>query len=126
MENLEKELVWCNAFGEVTPISKIGHQHLSNILWYNEVLFGMNRYNDSSHFQLVLELAKRFPSSKEPGNGWRLEWKPLPIPGELKELQIQGLITASGRILGNKNTPLFEGKIIGCLNHIPNWEELIK
>ena len=119
MENLEKELVWCNAFGEVTPISKIGHQHLSNILWYNEVLFGISRYNDTGHFQLGLELSKRFLDH-------RLEWKPLPIPGELKELQRQGLITTSGRILGNKNTPLFEGKIIGCLNHIPNWEELIK
>lgn len=96
--------VWTTALGEQKLFSEIDHQHLSNILWFNEVLNGWNKYNSESYFSLDLELHKRF-------RGVKLEWKPLPIPHEIEFLKNLGLIDSNNDII-------FQGKKIGTIKHI--------
>ena len=69
---MEEELVWTTFDGRKIKLSELEHQHLSNILWFNEVFNLRNRYNNQVHFELGLELERRF-------KGVRLPWKPLPI-----------------------------------------------
>jgi hypothetical protein len=108
-----KEIVWTSALGKRTKVSELTHQHLSNIIWWNEI-FHDATYNIKSGFfkiqeMLLLELEQRF-------NNERLNWKPLPVPDEIKYLRDMGLIMNNGDIIGNKNTKL-DGKIIGNINH---------
>ena len=109
------ELTWCTALGKKIKFSELEHQHLSNILWFNEVFNHYTRYNNDPQFLLGLELENRF-------QGKRLEWKPLPILDEIKELYQMGLITPSGDIIGNSGCNLMEGKKIGSITHLEQWQ----
>ena len=62
----QEDLIWMNGLGIKKKISEIDHQHLSNILWFNEVMHGWTREN-KVQFMLGCQLAKRFPG--ETGNG---------------------------------------------------------
>lgn len=108
---MEEELIWTTFDGRKIKLSEIEHQHLSNILWFNEVFNLRNRYNNQVHFELGLELERRF-------KGVRLPWKPLPIPDEIDLLKKMGLIRDNGDIIGNKGTLSKEGAVIGNINHI--------
>ena len=105
---------WQSALGEVKGFSEIDHQHLSNILWFREVFNGKNRYNCDVHFELGLELAKRF-------DGVRLPWKPLPVLEEIRWLNEMGLIRENGDIIGNAGTLHRHGAVIGSVAHIKNY-----
>jgi hypothetical protein len=106
------ELSWHSAIGKVTKISELDHQYLSNILWFNEVFNKQTRYNDWVQLALELELTKRFPD--ELGNGFRLQWKPLPIPSEIKWIKEVCGVDRDGNIWWN-------AECIGSLSHIECW-----
>lgn len=100
-------LFWTRFDGKRRRVKYLGHQHLSNILWFNEVFNGMKPYTDNTTYvlnQLQDEITKRY-------NGVRLKFKPLPIPDEVKGLYTLGLIDERKNIVLN-------GKIIGSIRHI--------
>lgn len=100
-------LFWEKFDGKRRRIKYIGHQHLSNILWFYEVFHGIKPYTFTSNYvlnQLQDELVKRY-------NGVRLKFKPLPIPGEIDFLYRKGLID-------NRKNIVLNGKIIGSIRHI--------
>ena len=94
---------WTTALGKRRKFNKIGHQHLSNILWFKEVFNKANSGNDRAYRELWLELHNRYA-------GKRLLWKPLPIPTEIETLKSMGLII--------NNDIIFQGKKIGSIKHI--------
>jgi len=94
---------WTTALGKRRNFNKIGHQHLSNILWFKEVFNKANSCNDLAYRQLQLEIHNRYA-------GKRLLWKPLPIPMEIETLKSMGLII--------NNDIVFQGKKIGSIKHI--------
>ena len=100
--------IWVTAFGERRKFSELDHQHLSNILWFNEVFRGWTRYNNETQFHLGLELVKF--------GGERLKWRPLPIPNEIVSIKEFCEVDDDGFIH-------WQGKIIGSVNHIPGWKE---
>ena len=113
---LTSNKVWVTALGEKKWLHEIDHQHFSNILWFMEVL-GEPQFYRGTYNEMSDELKQRF---KE-----RLPWRPLPIPGEIKELVSRGLVTVNGDIYGNTGTTLHNGRIIGSLTHIENWQKMI-
>lgn len=96
--------VWTTALGRKRNFKKIGHQHLSNILWFNEVFHGLTWKNCHTMRQLQDELSDRYNGIKKP-------WKPLPIPCEI------GMLINMGLLDDNKNI-VFQGRIIGSIKHI--------
>jgi hypothetical protein len=94
---------WTTALGKRRKFDKIGHQHLSNILWFKEVFNKATSSNDRAYRELWLELHNRYA-------GKRLLWKPLPIPTEIETLKAMGLII--------NNDIVFQGKKIGSIKHI--------
>lgn len=102
---------WYTFDNRFVSFNEVSHQHISNALWFNEVFNNRTSRNDKFMEQVEWVLRKRF-------NGVRLPWAPLPIPNELICLHEMGLITPNGDILGNKNTGLYHGKVIGSINHI--------
>jgi hypothetical protein len=109
---------WRSFDGTVKEFKDIDIQHLCNILWFNEVFRGWNRYNSAAQFALGLELATR-------NNDIRLMWKPLPIPSEIEDLVKMGLVKNDGSIIGNQNCAIYEGKKIGSITHIENWQSFL-
>jgi hypothetical protein len=110
---------WTTFDGVSKKINEIDNQHLSNILWFNEVFHNRNRYNCSVQFQLGVELAARMKNES------RLDWKPLPIPDEIKSLVEMGLVRENGDIMGNAATTINAGKKIGAITHIENWQSFL-
>lgn len=94
---------WTTALGKRRKFDKIGHQHLSNILWFKEVFNKANSNNDRAYRELWLELYNRYDGIRKP-------WKPLPIPTEIETLKSMGLII--------DNDIIFQGKKIGSIKHI--------
>jgi hypothetical protein len=94
---------WTTALGKRRKFDKIGHQHLSNILWFKEVFNNANLDNDRAYRELQVELYNRYA-------GKRLLWKPLPIPTEIETLKAMGLII--------NNDIVFQCKKIGSIKHI--------
>jgi len=97
---------WTTSLGRRKRFDRIGHQHLSNILWFREVFNGSNSNNDSVYRQLWLELHNRY-------DGKRKFWKPLPIPNEIEHLRQMGLIHGEDIV--------FKGRKIGNIKHINNY-----
>jgi hypothetical protein len=81
-----------------------------------EILGDANFYR-TSHEVVSEEVKTRF--------GKRLDYRPFPVPGEIDNLVKQGLVTVNGDIYGNGSTTFDDGKVIGSLNHIHNWQKLI-
>jgi hypothetical protein len=114
------ELTWCSIAPGARPqkFSELDDQHLSNILWFNEVFNGYTRYNSEVYFLLGLELAKRKIE--------RLPWRPLPVLREIQTLKKMKMINVSGSIIkggpysGNK----FDHQVIGSVTHIEGWKDL--
>ena len=94
---------WTTAFGKKKSFDKIGHQHLSNILWFKEVFNGATYSNDRAYRELLQELDTRYA-------GKRKLWKPLPIPNEIDALIQMGLII--------NDDIVFKGRKIGTIKHI--------
>lgn len=94
---------WTSALGRRKRFDKIGHQHLSNILWFKEVFNKATYSNDGAYRELLKELDYRFGGKRKP-------WKPLPIPTEIETLRSMGLII--------NNDIIFQGKKIGSIKHI--------
>jgi hypothetical protein len=117
---LKGEITWTSAAPGARSqfLSEIGDQHLSNILWFNEIFNGVSRYNSKVHFFMGLELAERGVK--------RLPWKPLPVLREVQELKRMGMIHVSGSIIkgdiysGNR----YDYEIIGSIAHIEGWEDM--
>lgn len=115
-----KEIKWTSAAPGANPqeLSELTDQHLSNILWFNEIINGWTRYNSKVQLLLVFELAKREIK--------RLPWKPLPVLTEIQELKKMGMIHLSGKIIrgdiysGNKA----DYEVIGSISHIDGWEDI--
>lgn len=94
---------WTSALGKRKRFDKIGHQHLSNILWFKEVFNKATYSNDGAYRELLKELDYRFGGVRKP-------WKPLPIPTEIETLRSMGLII--------NNDIVFQGKKIGSIKHV--------
>lgn len=109
---------WHTTDGRVLDFNEIPHQHLSNIIWFNRVFHGMTRKHELD-FELNTMLHKNY-------DGVLLDWKPLPIDGEIRALIKMGLVKNDGTIIGNKNTFRYEGKHIGSINHINNWKTYLE
>jgi hypothetical protein len=103
------EKVWTNALGIKTKLSEMSQEHLSNIIWFNQIFHNDRR--STQHAIIIAELESRY-------GGILLPWKPLPIPNEIDWIRELGLITSDGNILGNRNTPGYENLVIGSINHI--------
>lgn len=106
-----KELEWRNALGETRRFSEISHQHLSNILWFREIINQRNLCNCQVQRRLHEELKMRY-------DGNRLPWKPLPIPMEIEWIRESAYINQKGEIIGTMKTPSYYGKVIGSIVHI--------
>jgi hypothetical protein len=94
---------WTTALGKRRKFDKIGHQHLSNILWFKEVFNKATYSNDGTYRELLKELDYRFGGKRKP-------WKPLPIPTEIDGLIQLGLIVNEDIV--------FKGRKIGSIKHI--------
>jgi hypothetical protein len=107
------EKKWQTALGEVKKISELDHQHLSNILWFNEVLNGYTS-EDSVQNELEHELMKRF-------NGLRLLWGPLPLPA-CRNLQDRSEIDWIKRFasIDKQGRIFWKERLIGDISHM--WE----
>ena len=127
-----QEHTWTTAAPEskTQKFSELTDQHLSNILWFNEIFNGWTRYNSHIQFSLRLEWHMRCnkKSGKEllDGEVKRLPWKPLPVLNEIQELKRMGMIHVSGSII--KSSDIYSGnpniETIGSITHIEGWETL--
>ena len=95
---------WYTFDNRFVSFDEVTHQHISNAIWFNEVFNNRTKSNDKFMAQVDWVLTKRF-------NGFRLEWRPLPIPNEIKTLREMGFINENGDIV-------FKGTKIGTINHI--------
>jgi hypothetical protein len=100
---------WYAFDGRFVTFDEVSHQHISNAIWFNEVFNNRTKSNDKFMRQVDWALTRRF-------NGFRLEWRPLPIPNEIETLRKMGLINSDGDII-------FKGCKIGTINHIGNEEK---
>lgn len=97
---------WYTFDNRFVSFDEVTHQHISNAIWFNEVFNNRTKYSDKFMAQVDWVLTRRF-------NGFRLEWRPLPIPNEIETLRKMGLINSDGDII-------FKGCKIGTINHIEN------
>ena len=88
------EFKWRTHDGRVLTLDQIDDQHLSNIYWFSRISYS----NISPH--IYREITQRF-------GGKPLQYKPLPIPGEIEALKERGFIIGTDII--------FEGLVIGTL-----------
>jgi hypothetical protein len=116
---LPEKWEWKSYFGITQEFKDLEYQHLNNIVWFNEVFHGWNRYNSPVQAELCLELARRR------GDNLREEWKPLPIPTEMETLVRMQLVKENGDIIGNWHCTIYEGKKIGTITHIENWQSFL-
>jgi hypothetical protein len=79
------EKIWTTADGRRRKFSSIGHQHLSNIYWFNKVL------NQYVHTDILEELEFRF-------KGKILPWRPKLIPNELQWIKENCKVSPEGKI----------------------------
>ena len=96
-----QNLFWHTATGRRRRITKIGHQHLSNILWFREIVNEIK--SDLVHRALKDQLLIRY-------GGKRLPWKPLPIPEEIEYLRSKGYIIGTDIV--------YKGQLVGSIRHI--------
>jgi len=94
---------WTTAAGRRKRFDRIGHQHLSNILWFKEVFNGSDSNNDRAYRELTEQLNTRYGGKRKP-------WKPLPIPNEIDCLRQMGKIDGDNIV--------HKGHIIGTIKHI--------
>ena len=102
---------WRTADGRDIDLLELTHQHASNIIWFYRLLF------DTEHRVIHNLINTKF-------NGVILDFKPLPIPNELRDLYNNGNITSNGHIV--MRVGLNKTAFVGSVTHIPNWQELIK
>jgi len=105
IEGREKA-VWQTAEGRKLPMSKISHQHLSNIYWYNKVFSTDIRQRNCKH---RMEFCMRFAEHKikELYQGKILSWKPV---YKYEKIWLEELNSLK------ENNILFEGCKIGELD----------
>jgi len=103
--------IWNTATGRKIPFNDLDHQHLSNIIWFYELL---HNYEFKEMRDL---LNQRF-------DGVLLDFKPLPIPNELRALHLKGMLTNNGLII--KRIGFNKYAVVGSVTHIEGWYEMIK
>lgn len=108
---VKEEMIWMTANGDEKPFSQIDQQHLSNILWYFEIIFNRTRFNDRTMSLIHDELVNRF-------NGEQLLWKPLPISGEVAWLRKNGYLRGNTIIKMYHTDTGFQTRVIGTIEHI--------
>ena len=96
-----QNLFWTTFSGRRRRISRIGHQHLSNIIWFREIVNEVAE--DLVQRELKNQLLQRY-------GGKRLPWKPLPIPEEIGYLRSKGYIVGTDIV--------YKGKRVGSIRHI--------
>lgn len=101
---------WTRLDGVQIPFNKLSHEHISNILWYKEIILNSDRYNDNAYFLLSVELHKRF-------NGVRLPYKPI-YDFEIEFLNKNRMVDDMGNIY-------YKGDIIGSINSLSRKIEQI-
>jgi hypothetical protein len=79
------EKIWTTAEGRRRKFSSIGHQHLSNIYWFQWILSGYVNPDIND------ELESRFKGKIRP-------WKPRLIPGELEWIKNYCKVSPEGKI----------------------------
>jgi hypothetical protein len=108
---VKEEMTWRTANGVEKPFSQIDQQHLSNILWYHEVIHNMTRFNNRIMKLIHNELVNRF-------NGEQLLWKPLPISGEVAWLRRNGYLRGDTIVKTYHTDTGFQIRVIGTIEHI--------
>lgn len=89
--------------GKVINHEEIPHQHLSNILWFNEIFYPVECKEMNKEYEELLQL--KF-------DGVRLSYKPrADFQSEIYALEKSGMLVGEGI---NKNV-VKDGKIIGIL-----------
>jgi hypothetical protein len=83
MELLDERQNWHTFYGRQIPLEQLSHQHLSNIIWYWEIIF-KSRINQAVYDQIE----KRF-------GGQKLPYRPLiSFTNEIDTLFAMGYITS--------------------------------
>jgi hypothetical protein len=95
--NIISEKFWTTFDGRRIKYSELSDQHISNIIWYNQIIHKVK----SPLLELVLAERNIFKP---------LEYKPLPISGEVKWLKDNGFIIGQNIV--------YYGEIIGSISHI--------
>lgn len=101
--------LWRTADGEFLPISKLTHQHLSNIYWYHLIFQEIPRMQIKSMKKQV-EFSKKELDSRF--GGIILEWRPV-FDFEIRWLNELGMLTG-GTVISDRT-----GKKIGNILTTP-------
>lgn len=98
---MNQELVWGTFYGSEIKFKDLSHQHLSNILWYHELVLECR-----AHPMLQAELDKRF-------GGIKLPYQPMiSFTQEINTL-VQKRYTS-----GEPNADIVvNGKWVGCIKY---------
>ncbi len=104
---------WRTADGREIELNDLTHQHASNIIWFYELLC------NKDHYLIRTLINEKF-------NGVVLDFKPLPIEGEIKALHEGGFITRNGQIVKRIWGGTKKYALVGSVTHIPNWFKMIK
>ena len=99
MGRTQSNTQWSTLDGRRIPLRKLEDQHLANIYWYHKTMGVI------IHLEVGKEIIKRFNSFIP-----TLEYKPLPVSGEIDMLRKEGMIHGTDII--------FEGTKIGTISHI--------
>ncbi len=101
--------IWKTINGIDISFSEIPHDHLSNILWFADIV-ALGLYSDTILEELNNELIKY--------GGVRLPYIPLhTFSREIKYLKNSSKINTFGDIMHN-------GQRIGSIAHIENWRDI--
>lgn len=91
-------------YGRAIDYSDLSHQHLSNIMWFNEIL--LSRWCNSEDPYAIYELNNRF-------GGIRLPYKPMhSFVAEVDSLLRRGYITNT-----TESDVIVDGKWVGKLSY---------
>ena len=99
----EEPLFWQTAYGRLMPLQELSHQHLSNIMYYYELIVPSGHI---LHPRVNEELNKRFL-------GKRLPYRPLTI--FRREISV---LVSKGYTTGEPDANIIvDGKIIGQVQY---------
>lgn len=110
MQALDK--TWTSALGKNRKLGAISHQHLSNIYWFQKVFWSNSGIGRNTMNMVKNLIDYRFEGVIKP-------WKPLPIPGEVKDIKSHKYCN-----IYHDGTIVLYGKAIGSLKHIKGWVEM--
>jgi len=102
----KRNIHWTTFEGEKKELSKIDHQHLSNIHWFMK-LVNPEFYDKGTKHLIACEIDGRF-------DGELLPYRPLPrFRGEIESLKNLGYLRE--RCAGAIVEVVVDGKVVGCV-----------